>query len=70
MSGQLVHASVTDATFPNGTDFATFVTGGNGEFTLALDTVTATPVNTGSQPVEITVNGQTVSVQLTVSEAT
>ena len=70
VSGQLVHASVTDATFPNGTDFATFVTGGNGEFTLALDTVTATPVNTGSQPVEITVNGQTVSVQLTVSEAT
>ena len=56
VSGQMVHASVTDATFPNGTDFATFVTGGNGEFTLALDTVTATPVPATIQAGETTGN--------------
>ena len=56
VSGQMVHASVTDATFPNGTDFATFITGGNGEFTLALDTVTATPVPATIQAGETTGN--------------
>ena len=56
VSGQTVHAGITDATFPNGTDFATFVTDHNGKFTLVLDTVMATPVPATLQAGETTGN--------------
>lgn len=56
VSGQTVHAGITDATFPNGTDFATFITDRNGKFTLVLDTVMATPVPATLQAGETTGN--------------
>ena len=56
VSGQTVHAGITDATFPNGTDFATFITDRNGKFTLVLDTVMSTPVPATLQAGETTGN--------------